>query len=131
MLKVSKNRDDFMKLSFLPKTNEIIVRTSAQLYFWEKRCLCFLLRPLAFWWFDQKNILCLKNSSIASTLCCHEEYPCNNFFSDVSSRLITHFWSPNSPRICNTSILMSGFHGSTLTAASNLLSWHSGLPQSY
>ena len=28
-LKVSKNRNDFMKTSFLPKTNKIIVRISA------------------------------------------------------------------------------------------------------
>ena len=29
MLKVSKNRNEFMKTSFLPKSNEIIVRISA------------------------------------------------------------------------------------------------------
>ena len=29
ILKVSKNRNDFMKTSFLPKTNEINVRISA------------------------------------------------------------------------------------------------------
>ena len=29
ILKVSKNRNDFMKTSFLPKTNEIIVRIFA------------------------------------------------------------------------------------------------------
>ena len=46
-------------------------------------------------------------------------------FSDVT-RLITHFWSQNSLRICNTSILMSGFHGSH----ANPLSMHSG-PSSY
>ena len=38
LLKVSKNQNDFMKTSFLPKTNEIIVRISAH-WFWEKLCL--------------------------------------------------------------------------------------------
>ena len=55
-LKVSKNQNDFMKTSFLSKTNEIIVRISAHYIiaqgrnpdnyfvgFWEKRCLHFLL----------------------------------------------------------------------------------------
>ena len=51
-IKVSKNRNDFMKTLFLPKTNVIIVRISAHysisygwnssknfVCFWEKRCL--------------------------------------------------------------------------------------------
>ena len=128
MLKVSKNRNDFMKTSFLPKTNEIIVRISALLYFWEKRVFYW---PLAFWWVDKKVFCAEKTLQLLVHFAVMRNTHVIIFFSDVSSRLITHFWSPNSPRICNTSILMSGFHGSTLTAASNLLSWHSGLPQSY
>ena len=37
-LKVSKNRSDFMKTSFLTKTNEIIVRISALWYSGQKTC---------------------------------------------------------------------------------------------
>ena len=47
LLKVRKNRDDFMKTSLLPKSKEIILRIYVLLYntwntfigFWEKRCL--------------------------------------------------------------------------------------------
>ena len=59
-LKVRKNRNDFMKTSFLPKTNEIILRISALLYI----LLTFnkTLSKLAFKLFYKRNSLLCKGN---------------------------------------------------------------------